>query len=1259
MRNLKLKYSQQFNTNIKNAKFLLLNPNVDDKANNERFVVTSDKLYSLRLRENQLPKVIIEVPNIVDAEYLALDNVICLATGGGEVLLVNLQTSSASEGTFCDVGIERMVWSPDQDVVVFVTREYNVVAMTYNFDVLTEHALKEVDAEAENKFVNVGWGKKETQFHGSEGKQAAKKKSNEELHVVIDQLPQNIEITWRADGAYFAISYVCLSQGRTFKIFDKEGTLQFKAEKQFGLLPCIAWRPSGNWLAVPQKLPNKSVMALFEKNGLRHREIVLTFDLETNPIKNVKWSSDSEVLSIETAKGFYIYTINNYHWYLKQVLASEQYHEVILFEWDQRIDEEKTCHIMLINGDYFTFKWHWVVDGHMPSGLVTVIDGQRLLLTNFSKAIIPPPMSNRELQLEGQFYISSVIVKAVKDMIYLCMYDSGHNLHFYVAETELPLLFKKICETPFTATSSESSMRLNCIQWFDYSEALSVIFNHTKENTTYLHRLTADEEDQPYCDYNVEGTIIALAKCETIKNQWIYQTLEDGALKTLTLGTSSIKGTQLHVQLNYIAEKLEVISRDNHTDFISVVLTTNRCLYVDKECLATDVTSFCQTGNYLLFTKLASLHFVRLADLRIIDERRLERGSKLVTAISELGRVVLQMPRGNLEVINPRVLSLELINDLLKPSNRYYRLAFDMLRKQRINLNIICDHNIKDFLDNLDVFLKEIQNPNWLNLFISDLQNEDFTKTMYASSYKENLQSYPGDFQIENKVSYVCKALLSHMEASSEKRYCLPILTAYVKMDQLEKALLLIWEEKRRHCFDESEETEEALRYLLYLVDVNELFNVALGTYDFGLVLFVAKKSQKDPKEFLAMLNEWKKYKNDNYCKFKIDEYLKRYEKAIQHLAKCGAEHFEEGLTFIKNKKLFIQALVLYKHDNEKHKTICLAYADYLRAQSKLEDASIMYERGGNLAQALQSAKHILNWQRVLLLARKLKEDMAVVAKSLINPLEEQGKFEEAYDISKAYGNNFKQSLEILVRGKIFLKAIFEAEMRDDSLLDTLIKMELLLHCNHLMASLLSDKELFLSYKERLLAVRVKRLKKVEMLYGEGANQTLMNDNDLLSDTSSLYSSRYTTSSQNTQNTGKTFRSSKNRRKHERKLLSLKPGNPFEDIALIDALYNLIVKCFNQQQSIRDTCKALIMLVDHDAEAIKLQKQFKQLLTVMQDSLDEIWIPEIRTTSEFLQGPNIDYTQLQNEQRYAMIDPLKRFKPQLSISDWEYEILKA
>jgi elongator complex protein 1 len=38
---------------------------------------------------------------------------------------------------------------------------------------------------------------------------------------------------------------------------------------------------------------------------------------------------------------------------------------------------------------------------------------------------------------------------------------------------------------------------------------------------------------------------------------------------------------------------------------------------------------------------------------------------------------------------------------------------------------------------------------------------------------------------------------------------------------------------------------DEGLRHLLYLVDVNRLFDIALGTYDFKIVIMVAERSQK------------------------------------------------------------------------------------------------------------------------------------------------------------------------------------------------------------------------------------------------------------------------------------------------------------------------------------------------------------------------------------------------------------------------------
>lgn len=118
----------------------------------------------------------------------------------------------------------------------------------------------------------------------------------------------------------------------------------------------------------------------------------------------------------------------------------------------------------------------------------------------------------------------------------------------------------------------------------------------------------------------------------------------------------------------------------------------------------------------------------------------------------------------------------------------------------------------------------------------------------------------------------------------------------------------------------------------------------------------------------------------------------------------------------------------------------------------------------------------------------------------------------------------------------------------------------------------------------------------------------------------------------------KTFCSAKNRRKHERKLLSLKPGNPFEDIALIDALHNEVMKLVNQQEQVRDTCKALMKLQMNEL-ASSLQKQYAQILTLLQDSFDTIWTEEMANahTMQYKQSPYTDYTQLQNEQRYALL----------------------
>ena len=79
--------------------------------------------------------------------------------------------------------------------------------------------------------------------------------------------------------------------------------------------------------------------------------------------------------------------------------------------------------------------------------------------------------------------------------------------------------------------------------------------------------------------------------------------------------------------------------------------------------LAQNANSFTISGDLVVYTTLShEAHFVPASLLATTDastnvegeRRRVERGSRIVTSIPSAMSLVLQMPRGNLETINPR-----------------------------------------------------------------------------------------------------------------------------------------------------------------------------------------------------------------------------------------------------------------------------------------------------------------------------------------------------------------------------------------------------------------------------------------------------------------------------------------------------------------------------------------------------------------------------------------------------------------------------
>lgn len=100
--------------------------------------------------------------------------------------------------------------------------------------------------------------------------------------------------------------------------------------------------------------------------------------------------------------------------------------------------------------------------------------------------------------------------------------------------------------------------------------------------------------------------------------------------------------------------------------------------------------------------------------------RSIERGAKLVTVMPTNMNLVLQMPRGNLETIYPRAMVLAGIRQLIEERN--YGRAFAYCRTQRVDLNILCDHRPQQFLSDMGLFLDQLDDVSYVDLFLSSLK---------------------------------------------------------------------------------------------------------------------------------------------------------------------------------------------------------------------------------------------------------------------------------------------------------------------------------------------------------------------------------------------------------------------------------------------------------------------------------------------------------------------------------------------------------
>ena len=305
------------------------------------------------------------------------------------------------------------------------------------------------------------------------------------------------------------------------------------------------------------------------------------------------------------------------------------------------------------------------------------------------------------------------------------------------------------------------------------------------------------------------------------------------------------------------------------------------------------------------------------------------------------------------------------------------------MRKQRINLNLIHDHDPDSFIENAHKFVNDIDNASWLSLFLSELKDEDVTLTAYSSSYQDVISREKKPFKqneigAKSKVEQVCDTLRKIMEEKQDSdRFVQPILISLVKKQKIvafEDALRKVKQIRSQSSCTMKKEcvsAEEALKYLLYLVDVNVLFETALGMYDFDLAMFVAQQSQKDPKEYIPFLNHLMNLE-EYYMKYSVDKHLNRHEKALEHISKLN-DKFSECLEFVKKHELYMKAMRLFDTNSNEYRELAKAYGEFFMSKAKYQEAGIMFHRGECLKEALNAFKLAGSYQEVIIIVVKMK----------------------------------------------------------------------------------------------------------------------------------------------------------------------------------------------------------------------------------------------------------------------------------------------
>ncbi|GJQ69990.1 hypothetical protein Trydic_g13359 [Trypoxylus dichotomus] len=1007
-------------------------------------------------------------------------------------------------------------------------------------------------------------------------------------------------IAWRENSEEFCIWF--FDEIWKIRIYNIYAQLLENVIEIPGMLPCVAWRRSS--LVCPT-LNEDGIffISMYEKNGLKLVEFPL--DEEVITIGGIKWNEVSDIMlvNVVTSENSFVnvYTQTNFDHQLKQQFVTVPEDPLQLFNFMQCT--EQMIEFYIATGTQITY--HKLLlkpqNGILPNGLgfFAEVDSNKLKLKRIEGDYLTGPDDTIQI-IQVAVPINIAVFHYAFDG--LIIIDSCSNIFLYSFDDNS---MKKIGERLLNEDAPHAFMPIN-IYNVCFTSDNSILF-------VYLNDLNSHD----LCELNFVDFEIEIIDNEERINYMTYVLEYNQVLKRKANKVVYLNDHQHLSPIDHDMYEMKYVIVSG--DFYMITLDVGHNLRINNNIICRSATSFILHARYLFITafgcKLYSIQLTEenmhnlcnesLAKLNMFN-RDIEDGSILLCGIPTKNHVLLYHPRGNTETVLCRNVAINQIRTYI--CRNKWKEAFELARIERLDFNLLVDINPTQFLWDVKNFVRAIDSPNLLQMFVLSLIDDN----VLQSTYK--YMNLPTVIPLSNKKKMISQAIFNAIKPDLVKYVKVMMLVAQ-SMGGIKSSVEVLY-----NFYTEYGDVENVLRdglnCLVLYFPKDEVQSACFLKVDTGFIRCVFGKLNIDPNLYVSVLNEVDRNSSRIYRQFHIvHHHVENYKEALEYLVvNCmnlkltvdqydESDDVEEMIEYADSHEILTHLYKCCVKHNFFNTTIIKLYTDELKCNGRHEEAALILRTNMMWSEALDVLMHCGLWKEVIVILDRLGLDKREHLQSLATTLKSRGDHVEAANLYDQLSQP-EQAITCLLSVKLFNEALQCAFKYSRNDLIEIIRQDYLNYYHTLMEKVENSCQSFRKHLRRLQAVR-----------SIHAAASLEHDSTMAG-TSGQDLAESVAGSLSTTSTRSTRSSLRQRRRNERIRHDLRQGGPYENIALMRTLHKIISESYSFCKDIKYFCEVVMAYEPHGYQMAKrLQDAQGSFLRKIEIDSNIIWPPDLNAVN--------------------------------------------